>query len=389
MGTIPERQKEEAYCCLEQGPIRPPAEARSLLIRVSRNCPWNHCTFCPLYKRKPFSIRPLEHILRDIDTVHGFIGDIQKCSRSSQPEAALNNVARQLPSDMMPVFQAAYQWAANGMESIFLQDANALIVKTSDLVAILTHLKKRFPMVKRITSFARSQTILRKKSTSLHALAEAGLNRVHVGLESGSDQILKMVRKGCTQAMHIEAGHKIMATGIELSECVLAGLGGENYYERHARETAEAINQINPHIIRFLTLAVPEDTALFKGQSQDAFVKSTDFMIAKEIKLFLEHLENITTFIESDNMLNLFQEVKGRMPDDREQMLEPLRTFMGWDPERRMLFQVGRRLQILSGLADMDDPQRVAQVRQVCAQNSITPNNVDSIITQMVQSFFN
>jgi len=86
MSAIHKRKKEEKYCCLEQGPIRPPAEASSLLIRVARNCPWNRCTFCPLYKEKPFSIRPLEHILRDIDTVHEFVTQIQQCAHSPNPE---------------------------------------------------------------------------------------------------------------------------------------------------------------------------------------------------------------------------------------------------------------------------------------------------------------
>jgi len=379
----------QKYNGFEQGPIRPPSEANSLLIRITRNCPWNRCTFCPVYKGTKFSIRPVEHVKRDIDSVCSHVEKLQKLSDESGHirRKDIQKAAEKIDHDQLNAFNAAFSWIAGGMRSIFIQDANSLIIKPADLVEILKHLKKRFSQVERITSYARSHTVARIKDTDLKAIREAGLNRIHIGLESGSNQVLKMVKKGVTKETHIKAGLKVKKAGIELSEYVMPGLGGRKYSEIHALETADALNRINPDFIRLRTLAIPNGIGLSEDYLKGDFDKCTDIMMAKEILLFLEMLAGITSVIKSDHILNLFEEVEGVLPDDREYMTGAIQKFLSMDPKYKALYQVGRRLGIFSRLSDMDNPRRFARVEKICQELNITHENVDEIIDEMMKRF--
>ena len=233
-------KKTPSWEGFEQGPIRPPSEASSLLIRVTRNCPWNRCTFCPVYKGESFSIRPVEHVLRDIDSIHAHIENLQKRS-PGEPLSSLHlRDAHERAS-----LGAALHWMQSGMRSVFLQDANSLIIKPERLVRILSRLKEKFPGIRRITSYARSHTICRIDDEELAGIAAAGLNRIHIGMESGSDKVLRMVKKGADKATHIMAGRKVKRAGMELSEYIMPGLGGRTLAREHALETADALNRIN------------------------------------------------------------------------------------------------------------------------------------------------
>ena len=182
----------------EQGPIRPPSEAGSLLVRVTRNCPWNRCTFWPVYKATTFSIRPVEDVIRDIDLVARWAARIRDVMDPEHPSRKpIEILGSEVPDVEKSGFIAAASWIlSSGMRSVFLQDANSLVIKSSDLVRILEYLKERFPDIDRITSYARSHTVARMKAEDLAALRRAGLNRIHIGLESGSDEVLKSVKKG-------------------------------------------------------------------------------------------------------------------------------------------------------------------------------------------------
>jgi radical SAM superfamily enzyme YgiQ (UPF0313 family) len=270
------RQKITApYQGFEQGPIRPPSEANSLLIRVTRNCPWNRCTFCPVYKETRFSIRPVDHVKQDIDSVARYVEMIRETAdesgrlRRTEIQKAVGKGER--PDSRAA--NAALHWGAGGMKSVFIQDANSLVIKPSDLVEILKHLRDRFPWVERITSYARSHTIARIKDKDLEALGAAGLNRIHIGMESGSDVVLKMCQKGVTKETHIKAGLKVKRAGMELSEYIMPGLGGAAYFELNALETADALNRIDPEFIRLRTLAIPNSVALFDEWETGRFRK--------------------------------------------------------------------------------------------------------------------
>ncbi len=382
------KRKDDHPYSFEQGPIRPPAEANSLLLRLTRNCPWNHCTFCPLYKDEKFSIRDPEHVFHDIDTAYDIVSKIKnEAGDGHLTQAIVNTIASTVQADDRPLLNAVLHWYSAGMESIFFQDANSLVLKPASLIKILERIKECFPEVERITSFGRTQTILNISDVHLKRYAELGLNRIHAGLETGSDKLLKLVRKGCTKEMHVRAGHKVKNSGIELSECVLLGLGGKTLSHEHAIETADTVNQINPPIIRFLTLAAPRSAELFHGDSPDEYIPSTDLDIACEIKLFIENLNGVTSYIESNNILNLLHEVEGVMPDSKEKILDALDSFINLSGETRMLFQAGKRLQIFSGLSDLNDSNRLNMAREACQKYGINQENADHIIHEMIQSY--
>jgi hypothetical protein len=383
------KNKTEEYFGFEQGPIRPPSEAYSLLIRVTRNCPWNFCTFCPVYKEAPFSLRPLEHVIEDIDLVARQVSTLRQnmSSRGTIGRTVLNDLVRNAPNGESQALNAAIRWFSGGMRSIFIQDANSLIIAPSDMIRILKHLKKHFYWVERITSYARSRTIARIKDEDLTAMADAGLNRIHIGMESGSDNVLKMVKKGTTKATHIKAGLKVKKAGMQLSEYVMPGLGGKKLSQEHALETADALNRIDPEFIRLRSLAIPNMVPLFSEWESGRFEKCTDVETAKEILIFIEALDGISSEIKSDHILNLFEEIEGKLPQDKEKMTGVLRTFLSMEPNQQCLYQVGKRLGIFRRLSDMDSSHKLARVEQACKKNAITPENVDTVIDEMMKRF--
>jgi len=385
----PKTKAPEPYKGFEQGPIRPPSEADSLLIRVTRNCPWNRCTFCPVYKKRKFSLRQVDHVKQDIDMVHKHVETLRHLANASGriTREDISNAMEGLSEGDSPAFYAALHWLSSGMKSIFIQDANSLIIKPRNMIDILTHLKQRFHWAERVTSYARSHTIARIKDDDLTAIREAGLNRIHIGLESGSDKVLSMVKKGVTKETHIKAGIKVKNAGMELSEYVMPGLGGQELSEEHALETADALNQINPEFIRLRTLAIPGRAELFKEYEEGRFKKCTDLMMTKEILLFIESLGGITSTIKSDHILNLFEEVDGVFPQDKTRITDILNTFLSMDREHQCLYQVGRRLSIFRRLSDMDDPAKMAQADQTRQQLGITSENVDEMVDELMKRF--
>lgn len=386
----PEADTSETYHGFEQGPIRPPSEARSLLIRVTRNCPWNRCSFCPVYKETAFTFRSVEHVKRDIDAVHTHLEKLRKLAGPT--DTIESDVIQRLTAELEPeasqAFAAAFHWFFAGRtKSVFLQDANSLAARVVDLVDILKHLETRFPFIHRTTSYARGQTIAARRVDDLEAMKDAGLDRIHIGLESGSDEILKAVQKGATKRQHITAGRKVKEAGIQLSEYVMPGLGGRSLSKVHALETADALNQINPDFIRLRTLALIPRAPLYEEFKVGRFEKCTDVEVVQEILTLIENLDGITSVIKSDHVLNLFPDVQGRLPRDRERMTTILHTFLSMDPEKQRQFQVGRRLGIFSRLSDLDDLQRLAQVEQACRQLRVTSENVDEITDQIMATY--
>ncbi len=383
------KRNTEIYEGFEQGPIRPPSEANSLLIRLTRNCPWNNCTFCRVYKKRKFSLRSVENIIKDIDFLNGYLKRIKQIIKPGgyADNEVINTLYNSFEEKDRVAFNAAMSWYASGMKSIFLQDANSLIMKPDDLVYILDHIKECFPDVERITSYARSHTIVRIKQHDLKRIASAGLNRIHVGMESGSDTVLKKIKKGATKESHIKAGIKVKKAGMELSEYVMPGLGGIDYSIEHALETASALNSINPDFIRIRTLAVTNGTALSVEAKNGKFEKPTDAMMAKELRLFLETLDGITSTIKSDHILNLFETINGKLPEDKEKMIGIIDRFFELEPEKRVLYQIGRRMGFFKGPDDMENSPHIERVKQACDLYGVTPENVDSVIDELMKRF--
>jgi len=262
-------------------PFRPPSEANSLLLRVTRGCPWNRCTFCSMYKTMKFEKRELEEVLEDI------------------------SMARELYGDRV--------------QTVFIGDSNSLVLKADELVKILNALYSSFPHVERVTSYARARTIAKKTIEDLRKIYEAGLNRLHVGLETGDRELLKEIDKGATPEEMIEAGRKAKQAGFECSLYVLLGIGGEEGWERHAKGTADVLNQIDPHFIRVRTFIPQPNSLLYEAMEEGRFQPASPETILKETRLLLKELEVTSQFL-SDHISNLVP-LHGKLPEEKEEMI--------------------------------------------------------------------
>ncbi len=377
----------------EQGPIRPPNEARSLLLRITRNCPWNRCRFCPVYKRRKFSLRTVDEIKADIQAARDAADNVKAVSWQLGFSGQVNDavISQILASPgHSDSFRSVALWLYYGTGACFLQDADNLVMQTADLVEVLSFLKEKFPEITRITTYSRSRTIIRKSVESLKKIRQAGLDRVHVGLESGCDQVLKFMQKGVSAVQHIEAGKRVVAAGMELSEYVMPGLGGRDLWRQHAEDTARVLNRINPHFIRLRSLRVPKRVPLYQDLADGKFSMQSDDQLAREIRLFLENLEGITSTITSDHIMNLLPEVSGKLPRDKEKMLAVVDQYLQLPDEQRLIYRVGRRGGAYESVADLErDPATYAKIKQLIEEvrDERGPEGLEGFIAELVDRY--
>ena len=352
----------------ELGPIRPPSEAYSLLIRVTRNCSWNRCRFCHTYKGAKFELRSVEDVKQDIRAARAIYDEIKEFALKSGYGDNLREAAGVVYNNSPDsTHHTVALWMYAGGTSAFLQDANTLIMKTDELVEVIRFLKETFPGIERITSYARSKTAARKSLEELIELREAGLSRLHIGMESGYDPLLKYMDKGVTAAEHIAGGKKVVESGISLSEYIILGLGGKKWWREHATESARALNEIKPDFIRVRTLVVNDAMLIYEDVENGSFVRSKDEEIVEEEKLFIEHLECHPYFV-SDHVTNLLQEVEGQLPGDKGKMLAVIGRFQALSPEERVNFRIGRRVGLYNQLDDLNDIRRHESVDQIMSR---------------------
>ena len=283
----------------ETGVYRPPSEggSDSLLVRFTRNCPWNHCTFCGMYKDEKFELRTLDEIKADIDAMAALAHDLKELSSKTgesgnvSHEAAVILMRRTPELEYHHGFPMVYQWLLSGGKTAFVQDANSLIMKMEPLVAALKYLRETFPSINRVTAYARSKTLARKKPETLKNIRKAGLDRLHLGLESGDKAVLEMIKKGATPESHIEGGQKAIKAGFQVSEYWMPGVGGKACWENHARNTARVLNDINPHYIRSRPFRLWPGTPLHQEAHKKEFKPLSPREQLEELKLTMETLD--------------------------------------------------------------------------------------------------
>lgn len=288
-------------------PFRPPSEADSLLLRMTRGCPWNRCTFCSMYKGMKFEIRDPEEIQGDIE------------------------LAKELYSDRV--------------RTVFIGDSNSLVAKTEVWIQVLKSLYSSFPRIERVTSYARAKTLAKKPIEDLEKLFQAGLTRLHVGLETGDRELLEEIEKGATPEEMIEAGRRAKKAGFEYSLYVLLGIGGEERWEQHARGTADVLNQIGPHFIRVRTFIPQPHSPLYEATAEGRFHLASPDTILKETKLLLEGLQVTSVFL-SDHISNLLP-LHGKLPEEKGgmvQMIDRALTGLQEDESLREEMELRRHL---------------------------------------------
>jgi radical SAM superfamily enzyme YgiQ (UPF0313 family) len=285
------------------GPIyRPPSEADSLLIQATVGCPHNLCTFCMVYKSGvKFKVRPVSEIKADLE------------------EAAATFGAR--------------------VRTLFFPAGNTIAMPTSSLAEICRYSYSLFPHLKRITVYGSSHYIHRKGPDQLNILAQAGLKRIHVGVESGDDVILARIKKGATAQDHIAAGQLARNAGIAINAYVILGIGGQDRSECHARETAQVINEMQPEVVRLRTFVPKINTPLLEDVQAGRFQMLGPYQVLQEILALLSQI-TFPTLVASDHYTN-YLDVAGRLPEDREAMTEKLRQALSREESTFRPFFIG------------------------------------------------
>lgn len=372
----------------ELGPIRPPSEAHSLLIRATRNCPWNKCLFCHLYKGCKFELRPVDEILKDIEAAKAITEGIKEIAW----RVGYGNGVRQVAATLhnQPQYSQCVRnvalWLWGGGESAFLQDSNSLIMRTPQLIQVITYLKGAFPGLNRITSYSRSHTSARKSLEELKELKDAGLDRIHIGLETGYEPLLDYMQKGVTSEQHVKGGRKVKDAGISLCEYVMPGLGGKKMSQQHARETARVLNEINPDYIRLRSLHVSPSMPLWSKLQDGDFELQTEDGVVEEIGTFIDNLQ-VTSYLKSDHIVNLLAEVEGKMPEDKQECLNVVNKYLSLPEEERLNFRLGRRMGYYESLADLADGHKHYKVGEVIKHIKADGESVEKVIFKLKDSF--
>ena len=324
----------------EVGMYRPPSEGGSycLLLRFTRNCPWNKCTFCGMYKQQIFSLRSVEEIKRDINSISGLCMEMQDIARDLGYEGVINRdviyrIVEKYPySSTSHGFGMILNWISSGEKTVFLQDANSLIMGTDNLVEVLQYLRDTFPSIERVTTYARSKSLFRKTQEALNRIRQAGLDRLHVGLESGDGEVLKRIKKGVTPEEHIEGGRKAMKAGFQLSEYWMPGLGGKQRWENHARHTAHVLNSIDPHYIRTRPFSPWPATPIYDECERGELTLLSPEEQLEELKLMVQELDVTSKlcfdhannyWADRDRQLLFTHSYEGyQMPEKKQKVLE-------------------------------------------------------------------
>lgn len=276
-----------------EGPIyRPPSEADSLLIQATVGCPHNKCTFCMVYKKgPPFRVRPVREIEEDLDQAGRVYGP--------------------------------------GVRTLFFPAGNTIAMPTDDLANICAYAHSIFPKLERITTYGSSRYVHRKGKDDLRKLKENGLLRIHVGLESGDDDVLRRIKKGTDSVEQTQAGLWVKEAGIELSEYVILGIGGKERTKEHAEATARVLSAINPDFIRLRTFLPKVNTLLLHQIKKGQFQILSPHEVLRETMQIIENLD-VKSQITSDHYTN-YVDIHGRLPDDRKEMLKVLDEAMKRD----------------------------------------------------------
>lgn len=342
------------------GPIRPPSEATSLLLQVTNGCTWNKCRFCRIYRHTKFKAYSADSIRRDIDTMVLYAQRARR-HRDSSGRWDIDSLNREImmsKGDERQCFYMVANWLVNGGENVFLQDGNTTALSSGRLTDVLVYLRQAFPGIKRITSYGRAENLSRISAEEFAELKAAGLDRIHSGFESGSDAVLSLINKGTTAQQEITAGRNIKAGGIELSVYFMPGIGGRDLTAENPEGMAEVINSISPDFVRIRTAVVKPGTELYDDFLTGKYTLCSDDEKILEIRRLIEASETEGTVLVSDHIINLLQQVSGRLDTDHNRMLGIIDGYLGMPEEERVMFRLARRM---AKVISPDDMKRLSE----------------------------
>jgi len=307
-----------------------------------------------MYKTEKFELRPLDEIKSDINAMAALANDLKSASLHLGHGGRITRDAVMALLDKAPGLNAhpgadmLIQWLAAGGTTAFIQDGNSMIMAPKDLVGALTHLKTTFPSITRITTYARARTIAQRSLENLKTIRSAGLDRVHLGLETGDDTLLKQIKKGVDSQGHIEGGQKAMAAGFQVSEYWMPGLGGREMWAAHADNTARVLNEVNPHYIRSRPFRPIPGTPVYDQVNQSKLTLLTPREQLLELRRMITALE-VTSKVCFDHMGNHWRTAEGdlvfthdyegyRFPEEKETVLERIDKGLAFGDQKPMDF---------------------------------------------------
>ncbi|QOX64550.1 radical SAM protein [Anoxybacterium hadale] len=346
---------EEKQTTYRIGPIRPPSEANSLLLQITGGCTWNRCKFCSIYKHERFRVFSVDSIKRDIDVMAEYADMVTSYMNQDgtlNKKTALSRFEG-MTQEEKNCYYLVYRWLAGGGENVFLQDGNSLAVKTERVLEVLRYLREKLPSIKRVTTYGRAETLAKISADEYTQLKKAGLDRIHSGFESGSDQVLQLIDKGVTAEQEILAGHNIKAGGIELSVYFMPGIGGKDLSTENALETARVVRAINPDFVRLRSAVIKEGTDLWQDYRGGRIRLCSENDKLTEVKLLIENSQGCTGYLASDHIINLLQNVEGRLDADSQNMLAKINEYFALPPLQQKLFQLARRCGMVSEPSDL------------------------------------
>ena len=282
--------------------IRPPSEWGSYFLPLTSGCSNNTCAFCSYYGSK-LQVREVDEVKQEIEAVALF---------------TRRNVY--LPAIPRIVYAVSQSWDG---KKVFLQDGDALVYPFPRLRESLQYLNEKFPHLERVGSYATAQDILRRSQDELRELKGLKLGILYMGIESGDDEVLQKVAKRITHQQMVEAGRKVREVGIILSVTVILGLGGVEGSEKHVRETARILTEIDPDYVGALTLTLVPGTPLYDQAKQGSFSLISPFDSLRELKMILETSHFTDCFFSSMHASN-YLSVRGRLPQDKPRMIKQL-----------------------------------------------------------------
>lgn len=264
--------------------FRPPSEAHSLILQATIGCSWNKCTFCTAFQGKDFRMKTLDEIRKDVRTIYSYYKDTPR---------------------------------------IFLADGNALCMPTDDLVEIIEYLYSTFKRLERVSIYGGPLDIMKKSERELVQLRDAGLKLVYFGLESGSDEVLRRVRKGVLSDIMIKTGRKIRKAGLMLSTIFILGLGGVELSTVHAMETARVVSGQDPDYAAALTLMVRPESEIIKDVQNGSLTLLDPNQALIELRTIIENID-VTRCVFRSNHASNYAPMGGTLPDDKQEILSQI-----------------------------------------------------------------
>lgn len=404
--------------------IRPPTENYSLTFRLTRNCGWNRCMFCPIYKLGArFSKRGIEEIKRDVDNAKqiddlllssGFIGSRSSSTPYSNVDELITAIKYANPGlgttqssppggtgeaegdelrygderlawfstwfkEKPTIEDSVYHvltWRNHGGQSCFLGDANSLLLSADFFTEAVDYIRNSFPTLTRFTIYGRTKSAARKSLGELKALCGTGLNRIHFGIESGSDRVLAFMKKGETAEHHVEGCRKTREAGMSPSVYIMPGLGGAKWSREHALETARVLAEARPDYVRIRTLEVFPGTGLAAAVREGTFMEASEAQVAREIRTIVEQTDADMEIV-SDSASNLL-DVSGRLPHDRSRMLRVIDDYLGLSEREKLIFSLSSRLQSFIGQYGGVSEDIVEAVRPYLKDGAIDPSKAST-----------